>query len=68
MKAKCIKQTSHKSYKFFLYMIAPLLIGTLIALTSLANADWKTEESLLISLPSEQGWIEYKGEESILNI
>lgn len=65
MKAKCIKKKPITRYQCFLYMIVPVLIGTLIAITSFANADWDKEDSLLTNLPPQQGWIEFKGEETL---
>jgi len=63
MKSQCIKQKTTKSYKFFLLMIVPLLIGTIIALTSFARAEWETKDVRIAKSPLQQGWVEMKGDE-----
>lgn len=37
-------------------MIAPLLIGVMISLTSLAHAEWNKDDPLLNKSPKKQGW------------
>lgn len=64
MKARCIKQKTTSSYKFFLLMIVPALIGTLIALTSWSHAEWDTKDVRIAKSPLQQGWIEIKGDET----
>lgn len=48
-------------------MIVPLLIGTIIALTSFAHAEWETQDVRIAKSPLQQGWIEIKGDESARN-
>ena len=63
MKAKCVVQKKAKSYKFFLFMIVPLLIGAMISCISLTYAKWDQKDiKLLKSSPVQQGWVELKGE------
>ena len=62
MKAKCIAQKRTKSYKFFLFMIVPLLIGVMISLISLTHAKWDQKDDKLLQSPVRQGWMELKGE------
>jgi len=61
-KAKCIAKKTENSYKFFLLMIVPILIGAFIALTSLTHAAWDRKEQILLKSPLEQGWVEVKGD------
>jgi hypothetical protein len=64
MKAKCVPQTKRNSYKFFLLMVVPLLLGALIALTSSGNATWDNKDATLAKSPSQQGWTEFKAGET----
>ena len=65
MRAKCIPQKVNSRYRFFLFMITPLLIGLFITMTlsSLAHAgpgwDRKDEASIRPS-PITQGWIPFE--------
>jgi hypothetical protein len=68
MKAKCIRQKTTTSYKFFLLMIVPLFIGTMIALVSFANAEWDKKDIHLSKSPLQQGWMEVKGDEIAINL
>lgn len=63
MKSKCIKQKAAPSYKFFLLMIVPLLIGTTIVLTSFSHAEWEAQDARIAKSPLQQGWVEIKGDE-----
>jgi hypothetical protein len=61
MKAKCIAQKTNKSYKFFLLMIVPLLIGAMIALTSFSHAKWDEKDASLCNPPfSKVGQVQGK--------
>jgi hypothetical protein len=57
MKIKAISNKINIKKRFFLLMIAPLLIGLMISLTNLAHAEWDTQaDSLIKKSPTEQGW------------
>jgi hypothetical protein len=57
MRAKAIPVETHHKKRFFLLMIAPLLIGLMISLSSFAHAEWNTQEDpLLKKSPTQQGW------------
>ncbi|MBI2707480.1 MAG: hypothetical protein HYX35_04120 [Proteobacteria bacterium] len=68
MKAKCIRQKTTTSYKFFLLMVVPLLIGTMISLISFSNAEWETQDVHIAKSPLQQGWVEVKGDELKSNL
>jgi hypothetical protein len=58
MKAKaiCCRDLNARK-RFFLLMIAPLLIGLMISLTTAARAgSWTTKDPLLNNSPASQGW------------
>lgn len=60
MKTKCILQKKDLKEKFFLLMIAPVLMGLMITFISIANAEWdKKEDTLLFYSPAKQGWLLY---------
>ncbi len=63
MKAKCISKKENTAYKFFLLMVAPLLIGFMIAFISLAHAeqDRNYESTTPIHGPQGQNWDRYQG-------
>ena len=56
MKDQAICTDSNIRKRFFLLMIAPILIGLMITLTTTARAEWRTEDPLLNKSPTEQGW------------
>ena len=60
MKAKVLAHDVNIKKRFFLLMIAPLLIGLMISLTNFARAEWTTEDPLLENSPSSQGWKQIK--------
>jgi hypothetical protein len=63
MKARCIKQKTTSPYKFFLLMIVPTIIGSIIALSSILHAEWETKDVRIAKSPLQQGWVEMKGDE-----
>lgn len=56
MKAQAICNNLNSRRRFFLLMIAPLLIGLMITLTSSARANWAEDDVLLKNSPEQQGW------------
>jgi hypothetical protein len=56
MQAKAIRCDINPRKRFFLLMIAPLLIGLMISLTTAARADWRAKDPLLNISPADQGW------------
>ena len=69
MKTKTISQKKLTKKEFFLFMIAPLLIGAFITHLSVsgANASWKDKEEINKS-PLRQGWIEFQDKASLKSI
>ena len=58
MKVKCIHYNTKTKKHFFLLMIAPILIGLFITITSLAHAEWnQKDDPLLLQAPKKQGWV-----------
>ncbi len=68
MKAKCIRQKTSRSYKFFLLMIVPFLLGSIIFLTSFSHAKWEMQDVRISKSPLQQGWVEVKGDEMTNNL
>lgn len=64
MKAKAICSKENIKKRFFLLMIAPLLIGLMISLTNFARAEWTSKDPTavdpLLKNPSSQGWKQIK--------
>lgn len=59
MKTKLICKTTLTQKQFFLFMVAPFLIGLMITCISLAHAEWNTTDDLcLVQSPQKQGWIQ----------
>lgn len=56
VKAQAIRCDVNARKRFFLLMIAPLLIGLMITLTTAARANWGAEDPLLDNSPADQGW------------
>lgn len=60
MKSKVIPNDTNTKRRFFLLMIAPLLIGLMISLTTFVHAGWNDQDDPLLShSPKEQGWHPY---------
>lgn len=57
MSAKAIDNEKNLQHRFFLLMVAPLLIGLMISLTNFAHAEWNNESD---PLPTKQGWKQVK--------
>lgn len=65
MKTKCLSPHTTLKDHFFLLMIVPLLIGLMITFTSLAHAEWNTQEDpLLTHSPKNQGWHQVDNQKS----
>jgi len=65
MKTKCLPQRTIAKDHFFLLMLVPLLIGLMITFTSLAHAEWNTQEDpLLTHSPKNQGWAQVDNQKS----
>lgn len=60
MKTKRISQENLLREKFFLLMIAPVLMGMMITFITIANADWdQKDDARPFSSPTQQGWEPY---------
>jgi hypothetical protein len=58
MKEKYIPRNMLTKKQFFLLMVVPLLMGLIITLTSIAQADWnRGDDPCLLHSPQKQGWI-----------
>jgi len=63
MKAKVMPVKKKASYRIFLLLIVPILIGFVIFFTPQAHSDWEKEgKEILQKTPTKQGWaqIEFK--------
>lgn len=57
MKVKYLYQKALTQKQFFLLMVAPVLIGLFITLSSCAHAEWnQKDDPLLFQSPKQQGW------------
>ena len=54
MQAKAIAYKPNDSYKFILFLVAPLILGFLITCKTAAKAEWATPDH--IDNPLHQGW------------
>lgn len=62
MKVKAIYQKKLTKKQFFLLMIAPLLIGAFITISSVGHASGEEKKEQKIS-PIDQGWVEFRGQQ-----
>jgi len=53
MKAKAIARKPYPAYQFFLFFVAPLLLGLLLTSKSMAKAEWASLEG---ANPTNYGW------------